>query len=41
MLLYFLGNEELLCRVLKVIENIAADIPVDINEDLTGRIPYV
>jgi hypothetical protein len=30
------GNEELLCRVLKVIENIAADISVDIKEDLTG-----
>ncbi|CAB4010599.1 condensin-2 complex subunit D3 isoform X2, partial [Paramuricea clavata] len=32
------GNEELLCRVLKVIENIAADIPVDIKEDLTDKL---
>ena len=30
-------HEELLCRVLKVIENGAADIPVDSKEDLTGK----
>ena len=27
----------MLCRVLKVIENIAADIPDDLKDDLTGR----
>ena len=32
------GNEELLCRVLKVIENISADIPADFKDDLTGTI---
>ncbi|XP_028399882.1 condensin-2 complex subunit D3-like [Dendronephthya gigantea] len=32
------GNEELLCRVLKVIKNVAGDIPVNVKENLTVKL---